>query len=72
MTIQLDSTMEDLTALRDRLRQRGVRYLFGAYVDLHGVPKSKCVPVEYLTSMASGVRALHGRRAGGHGRARSQ
>jgi glutamine synthetase len=55
----------DLTALRDELAAAGVRYLFGAYVDLHGVPKSKCVPVAHLADMAAGserytVGALEG------------
>jgi glutamine synthetase len=58
-------TLEDLAALIDRLRDRGVRYLFGAYVDIHGVPKSKCVPVGHLERMARGselytVGALEG------------
>src|ERR1700756_1235718 len=49
----------------ERLVEAGVKYVFGAYVDAHGVPKSKCVPVEYLESMASGselytVGALEG------------
>ena len=65
MTIQIDMTSERRAALRDRLRDEGVRYLFGAYVDAHGVPKSKCVPVDYLDSMAQGselytVGALEG------------
>ena len=65
MTIQLDTTSESRAALLDRLREQGVRYLFGAYVDAHGVPKSKCVPVDYLDSMAQGselytVGALEG------------
>ena len=56
---------EDLAALRDGLARDGVRYLFGAYVDMHGVPKSKCVPVGHLADMAAGselytVGALEG------------
>jgi glutamine synthetase len=52
-------------AVRDRLREQGVRYLFGAYVDAHGVPKSKCVPIEFLQSAVAGselytVGALEG------------
>ena len=49
-----------------RPAQRGRReYLFGAYVDMHGVPKSKCVPVGHLEDMAAGselytVGALEG------------
>ncbi len=55
----------DLTTLRDELAAAGVRYLFGAYVDIHGVPKSKCVPIAHLADMAAGselytVGALEG------------
>lgn len=55
----------ELAALRDELTRGGVRYLFGSYVDLHGVPKSKCVPVGHLADMAAGselytVGALEG------------
>jgi glutamine synthetase len=55
----------ELAVLRDELTRGGVRYLFGSYVDLHGVPKSKCVPVSHLSDMAAGselytVGALEG------------
>ena len=51
--------------LKQRLADAGVRYVFGAYVDIHGVPKSKCVPLEHLESAAAGselytVGALEG------------
>src|SRR6266567_2489868 len=47
------------------LAASGVRYVFGAYTDVHGVPKSKCVPVEHLADAAAGselytVGALEG------------
>jgi glutamine synthetase len=56
---------EPIEVVRERLVGEGVKYVFGAYVDTHGVPKSKCVPVEYLESMAAGselytVGALEG------------
>ena len=56
---------EELAALRDELTRAGVRFLFGSYVDMHGVPKSKCVPVGHLADMAAGselytVGALEG------------
>lgn len=65
MKPDLETTPESLSALRERLSERGVRYLFGAYVDAHGVPKSKCVPIAYLESAAGGselytVGALEG------------
>jgi glutamine synthetase len=51
--------------LRDQLIEQGVQYVFGWYTDIHGVPKSKCVPVASLPSMAKGselytVGALEG------------
>jgi glutamine synthetase len=56
------ATIEEMQ--RD-LAAKGVRYLFGAYTDVHGVPKSKCVPVEHLADAAAGselytVGALEG------------
>ncbi len=55
----------DAEKLRDDLIARGVEFVFGYYVDIHGVPKSKCVPVDSLPSMARGselytVGALEG------------
>ncbi len=57
--------MNDLEHVKNRLAEAGVRYVFGAYVDLHGVPKSKCVPLAHLEDMARGselytVGALEG------------
>ena len=65
MNPQLDTTTEAPEAVRERLREQGVRYLFGAYVDAHGVPKSKCVPIDFLPEAAAGselytVGALEG------------
>ncbi|GAB3195742.1 type III glutamate--ammonia ligase [Nocardioides hungaricus] len=40
--------------LRDDLKSQGVKYVFGFYVDLNGVPKSKCVPIDSLPQMAGG------------------
>ncbi|MDP3966981.1 MAG: hypothetical protein Q8Q02_01770 [Nocardioides sp.] len=57
--------MSHITDLRDDLTARGVKYVFGFYVDIHGIPKSKCVPIECLPQMAGGselytVGALEG------------
>lgn len=57
--------MTDVPALREHLRDQGVQYVFGAYVDVHGVAKSKCVPIDHLEAMAAGselytVGALEG------------
>jgi glutamine synthetase len=65
MNPHLDTSAEAPAAVRDRLREQGVRYLFGAYVDAHGVPKSKCVPIDFLPTAVEGselytVGALEG------------
>src|SRR3954447_13626493 len=57
--------MTQAQELRDQLIEQGVKYVFGWYTDIHGVPKSKCVPVASLPSMAKGselytVGALEG------------
>ncbi len=57
--------MTEIEALRDQLADAGVKYVFGWYTDIHGVPKSKCVPLASLASMAQGselytVGALEG------------
>jgi glutamine synthetase len=51
--------------LKEQLRAQGVKYFFGAYVDIHGVPKSKAVPIDHLESALRGselytVGALEG------------
>lgn len=55
----------DPARLASELAERGVEYLFGYYVDIHGVPKAKAVPVTHLASWAEGselytVGALEG------------
>ena len=65
MNTRLETPAETPAAVRERLREQGVRYLFGAYVDAHGVPKSKCVPIDHLEGAAAGselytVGALEG------------
>ncbi|MDT4933861.1 MAG: glutamine synthetase [Pseudonocardiales bacterium] len=56
---------ESLSEVGARLKAAGVRYVFGAYVDVHGVPESKCVPIDHFEDMARGselytVGALEG------------
>jgi glutamine synthetase len=61
----MTETVPVVEELRERLRQQGVKYFFGAYVDIHGVPKSKCVPIDHLEAALGGselytVGALEG------------
>jgi glutamine synthetase len=44
----------DIEQLQQTLRDQGVQYVFGFYTDVHGVPKSKCVPVGHLADAAAG------------------
>ncbi|MCW2498875.1 MAG: glutamine synthetase [Frankiales bacterium] len=59
------SSRAEIESTKQRLSAAGVRYLFGAYVDMHGVPKSKCVPIEHFEDYVAGselytVGALEG------------
>lgn len=40
--------------LEAKLRSEGTSYFFGAYVDIHGVPKAKAVPINHLSSAVEG------------------
>lgn len=51
---------EELTHLRDDLKAKGVKYCVGAYVDLHGVPKGKFVPVDHFVHFAEGSELYTG------------
>ena len=51
---------EAVTALQDDLRKRGVKYIIGAYVDIHGAQKGKVVPIEHLQHMAAGSERYTG------------
>ena len=46
--------MADIERLEQELHASGVKYIFGAYTDVHGVPKSKGVPVGHLADAAAG------------------
>lgn len=57
--------MNEVAVVKQRLVEAGVKYVFGAYVDLDGIPKSKCVPVDHFEDMVAGselytVGALEG------------
>jgi glutamine synthetase len=42
------------------LKEKGVKYCIGAYVDIHGVQKGKVVPIEHLVHMAGGSELYTG------------
>lgn len=62
---------EQIQAVQERLRQQGVKYCIGAYVDIHGVPKAKVVPLDHLPQMAAGSERYTGYALDGLGQAPS-
>jgi glutamine synthetase len=53
-------TDEKIKETQERLRALGVKYCIGAYVDIHGVPKAKVVPLDHLPHMAQGSERYTG------------
>ncbi|HEX4352490.1 MAG TPA: type III glutamate--ammonia ligase [Polyangiales bacterium] len=62
-------TQTDLAAFQQSLIERGVRYCLGAYVDIHGVPKGKFVPVSHFQHFAHGSELYTGYALDGLGQA---
>jgi glutamine synthetase len=60
---------EDVQALQQRLKAQGVKYCIGAYVDIHGIPKAKVVPIDHLPQMARGSERYTGYALDGLGQA---
>ncbi len=50
----------DINALRKSLEDQGVRYALASYVDMHGVSKSKVVPLAHLDRMMEGSELCTG------------
>ena len=53
-------TMTPHAELRQRLAAANVRYLMASYVDMHGVPKAKMVPLPHLEHMLAGSELFTG------------
>jgi glutamine synthetase len=53
-------SVPELSAIKQDLVARGVKYCVGAYVDIHGVPKGKIVPVGHFEDFASGSELYTG------------
>jgi glutamine synthetase len=54
------ASSQEVEALQAQLKARGVKYCIGAYVDIHGVPKGKVVPIDHLPHMAAGSERYTG------------
>lgn len=51
---------EQLSALQNKLAAAGVKYCVGNYVDIHGVPKGKFVPLSHFPEFARGSELYTG------------
>jgi glutamine synthetase len=50
----------EILALQSELRAKGVKYVVGAYTDIHGVPKGKFVPLDHFLDFARGSELYTG------------
>lgn len=53
-------TAEEIAKIQQDLKDKGVKYCLGAYVDIHGIPKGKVVPIDHLEHMAHGSELYTG------------
>ncbi|MED5407412.1 MAG: type III glutamate--ammonia ligase [Pseudomonadota bacterium] len=51
---------QDLQGLKESLSHKGVKYCLPSYVDIHGVSKSKFVPIEHFDRMMNGSELCTG------------
>ncbi len=47
-------------SLAQRLQEKNVKYLIPSFVDMHGIPKTKMVPIAHLEKMLSGSEMFTG------------
>jgi glutamine synthetase len=52
--------MGAVDAIKQDLLAKGVKYCIGAYVDIHGVPKGKIVPISHFEDFAAGSELYTG------------
>lgn len=50
----------EVAAIQQELKDKGVKYCIGAYVDIHGAQKAKVVPLDHLPQMAAGSERYTG------------
>lgn len=55
--------------IKESLRTKGVEYCLAAYVDVHGIPKAKAVPLDHFESMLEGSELFTGAAVEGMGQA---
>ena len=64
-------TAAEVKDIELKLKEKGVKYCIGAYVDIHGIPKAKVVPIDHLPQMAAGSERYTGYALDGLGQAPS-
>jgi glutamine synthetase len=50
----------EIQRIQSELKAKGVKYCLGAYVDIHGVPKGKFVPIDHFRHFAHGSELYTG------------
>jgi glutamine synthetase len=69
--VQPGAAVDDADAqwsqMRERLREQGVAYCLSSYVDMHGVPKAKAVPIDHFSKMMEGSELFTGAAIDGLG-----
>ena len=55
-----DDPMGSLLELRSTLGKKNVKYLLPSYVDMHGISKSKVVPLSHMMNMMGGSEMFTG------------
>ena len=66
--IEIKSDSE-ISRIQEELQKKGVKYCMGNYVDIHGIPKGKVVPLSHLHHMAHGSELYTGYALDGLGQA---
>ncbi len=56
----MNKSSEEIRQIQQTLKEQGVKYCMGTYVDIHGVPKGKVVPIDHLEHMAHGSELYTG------------
>lgn len=61
------NTVSNYRGIKKTLIEKGVKYCFASYVDVHGVPKGKTVPVDHFERMMRGSELFTGAALDGLG-----
>jgi glutamine synthetase len=67
----MTKSLAEISKIQEDLKNKGVKYCIGAYVDIHGIPKAKVVPIDHLPQMAAGSERYTGYALDGLGQAPS-